>query len=67
MVCEHWGKYKTNNSRFRNQRGQNALKEMLQPLVMDVITDKNIRINTNPIEVYKVWVNQQESETGKTR
>ena len=52
---------------YRNQRGQNALKEMLQPLVMDVITDKNIRINTNPIEVYKVWVNQQESESGKTR
>lgn len=52
---------------FRNQRGQNALKEMLQPLVLEVIHDKKIRINTNPIEVYKVWVNQQESETGKTR
>lgn len=52
---------------LRNQRGQNALKEMLQPLVLEVIHDKKIRINTNPIEVYKVWVNQQESETGKTR
>ena len=39
---------------------------MLQPIVSEVIADKNIKINTNPIEVYKVWVNQQESETGKT-
>ncbi|XP_052795267.1 ras GTPase-activating-like protein IQGAP1 [Mya arenaria] len=50
----------------RNQRGQNALKEMLQPLVLEVIGDKNVKINTNPIEVYKVWINQMESETGKT-
>ncbi|KAH3838400.1 hypothetical protein DPMN_111809 [Dreissena polymorpha] len=48
---------------FRNQRGQNALKEMLQPLVENVVSDKGLKINTNPIEVYKVWVNQQESET----
>ena len=40
---------------------------MLQPIVSEVINDKNLKINTNPIEVYKVWVNQQESETGKTR
>ena len=38
---------------------------MLQPIVSEVISDKNLKINTNPIEVYKVWVNQQESETGK--
>ncbi|KAH3833286.1 hypothetical protein DPMN_106592, partial [Dreissena polymorpha] len=50
----------------RNQRGQNALKEMLQPLVENVVSDKGLKINTNPIEVYKVWVNQQESETGVT-
>jgi len=51
----------------RNQRGQNALKDMLQPLVVDVIADKGVKINTNPVEVYKVWVNQTESESGKTR
>uniref|UniRef100_A0A0B7B822 Ras GTPase-activating-like protein IQGAP1 n=1 Tax=Arion vulgaris TaxID=1028688 RepID=A0A0B7B822_9EUPU len=50
----------------RNQRGQNALKEMLNPLIMKVIEDKNLRINTNPVEVYKAWVNQTESNTGKT-
>ncbi|XP_048258787.1 ras GTPase-activating-like protein IQGAP1 isoform X2 [Haliotis rufescens] len=51
----------------RNQRGQNALREMLNPLITGVVEDKNLRINTNPIEVYKAWVNQTESETGKAR
>ncbi|KAL3866731.1 hypothetical protein ACJMK2_044012 [Sinanodonta woodiana] len=50
----------------RNQYGQGALKEMLQPLISEVVADKNLKINTNPVEVYKVWVNQKESETGKT-
>ncbi|BFY98703.1 hypothetical protein BsWGS_01743 [Bradybaena similaris] len=50
----------------RNQRGQNALKEMLNPLITKIIEDKNLRINTNPVEVYKAWVNQTESNTGKT-
>lgn len=50
----------------RNQRGQNALKEMLNPLITIVIEDRNLRINTNPVEVYKAWINQLESTTGKT-
>lgn len=49
----------------RNQRGQNALKDMLNPLITKVIEDRNLRINTNPVEVYKAWVNQMESSTGK--
>lgn len=52
---------------FRNQRGQNALREMLNPLITSVIEDRNLRINTNPVEVYKAWINQLESTTGKTR
>ncbi|XP_070211492.1 ras GTPase-activating-like protein IQGAP1 isoform X2 [Littorina saxatilis] len=50
----------------RNQRGQNALREMLNPLITGVIEDRNLRINTNPVEVYKAWINQVESTTGKT-
>ncbi|XP_025077670.1 ras GTPase-activating-like protein IQGAP1 isoform X2 [Pomacea canaliculata] len=50
----------------RNQRGQNALREMLNPLITTVIEDRGLRINTNPVEVYKAWVNQMESSTGKT-
>ncbi|XP_060062495.1 ras GTPase-activating-like protein IQGAP1 [Ylistrum balloti] len=49
----------------RNQRGQNSLREMLNPLVTEVIEDKNLRINTNPVDVYKTWINMTESETGK--
>lgn len=52
---------------FRNQRGQNSLREMLNPLIIEVIEDKNLRINTNPVEVYKAWVNQTETSTGVTR
>ncbi|XP_076443787.1 ras GTPase-activating-like protein IQGAP1 isoform X2 [Babylonia areolata] len=50
----------------RNQRGQNALRDMLNPLITGVIQDRTLRINTNPVEVYKAWINQLESTTGKT-
>lgn len=50
----------------RNQRGQNSLREMLNPLVTEVIEDKHLRINTNPVDVYKTWINMTESQTGKT-
>ena len=49
----------------RNQRGQNALREMLNPLITSVIEDRNLKIQTNPVEVYKAWINQVESTTGK--
>lgn len=49
----------------RGQKGQSSLRELLQPLVEGVLHDKNLSINTNPIEVYKAWINQMESETGQ--
>ena len=52
---------------FRNTRGQGSLRDLLNPLVKDVIDDKNLTINTNPIEVYKQWINQKETETGVAR
>ncbi|XP_058972434.2 ras GTPase-activating-like protein IQGAP1 [Pocillopora verrucosa] len=48
----------------RGTRGQSLLRELLQPLVEGVLNDKNLSINTNPLEVYKAWINQTESETG---
>lgn len=48
----------------RGTRGQSSLRELLQPLVEGVLNDKNLSINTNPLEVYKAWINQMESETG---
>ena len=51
----------------RGTKGQSSLREVLQPLVEGVLNDKNLSINTNPLEVYKAWINQMESETGEAR
>jgi len=51
----------------RNARGQGALRELLNPLVTTVLDDPSLHINTNPVEVYKQWINQTEAETGQTR
>jgi len=51
----------------RNARGQGALRELLNPLVTSVVDDTSLQINTNPVEVYKLWINQTEAETGQTR
>ena len=51
----------------RNARGQGALRELLNPLVTTVVDDNSLQINTNPVEVYKQWINQTEAETGQAR
>ncbi|XP_072167571.1 ras GTPase-activating-like protein IQGAP1 [Diadema setosum] len=49
----------------RGQKGQSSLRDILQPLVKGVMDNKNLNINTNPVEVYKQWINQMETETGE--
>ncbi|XP_014671830.1 PREDICTED: ras GTPase-activating-like protein IQGAP1 [Priapulus caudatus] len=49
----------------RKARGLSSLREPLNPLVTKVINDKTLNINTNPIDVYKQWVNNLESKTGQ--
>uniref|UniRef100_A0A8C4T022 IQ motif containing GTPase activating protein 2 n=1 Tax=Erpetoichthys calabaricus TaxID=27687 RepID=A0A8C4T022_ERPCA len=49
----------------RGARGQNALRQLLAPVVKEIIEDKSLSINTNPIDVYKAWVNQLETTTGE--
>jgi len=49
----------------RSGRGGCGLKELLGPLVKQVLEDTKLKINTNPVEVYKGWINQIESETGE--
>ncbi|XP_029657707.1 ras GTPase-activating-like protein IQGAP1 isoform X1 [Octopus sinensis] len=49
----------------RNPRGQSALRDLLHPLIKEVLDDKEFLINTNPVEVYKSWINQTESQTGQ--
>ena len=35
------------------------------PLVKQVLDNKDLHINTNPVEIYKQWINGKELETGK--
>lgn len=51
----------------RGARGQNTLRQLLAPVVKDIIDDKNLNINTNPVDIYKAWVNQVETATGEAR
>ncbi|XP_069793871.1 ras GTPase-activating-like protein IQGAP2 isoform X2 [Narcine bancroftii] len=49
----------------RGTRGQNALRQLLAPVVKEIMENKTLTINTNPVEVYKAWVNQMEMQTGE--
>ncbi|KAM6910752.1 ras GTPase-activating-like protein IQGAP3 [Xenentodon cancila] len=49
---------------YRHARGQNALRESLGPALQEVLLDKSLSIRTNPVEVYKTWINQTETQTG---
>ncbi|XP_038327980.1 ras GTPase-activating-like protein IQGAP2 isoform X2 [Canis lupus baileyi] len=49
----------------RGARGQNTLRQLLAPVVKEILDDKSLTINTNPVEVYKAWVNQLETQTGE--
>ncbi|XP_012593800.1 ras GTPase-activating-like protein IQGAP2 isoform X2 [Microcebus murinus] len=49
----------------RGARGQNTLRQLLAPVVKEIIDDNSLMINTSPVEVYKAWVNQLETQTGE--
>ncbi|NXT48342.1 IQGA2 protein, partial [Pluvianellus socialis] len=49
----------------RGARGQNTLRQLLAPVVKEIIEDKSLIINTSPVDVYKSWVNQLEMQTGE--
>jgi hypothetical protein len=40
------------------------IDEHLGPLIQQILDDKSLQINTNPVEVYKLWVNQLERQSG---
>ncbi|KYO41809.1 hypothetical protein Y1Q_0004502 [Alligator mississippiensis] len=50
---------------YRNARGQNALRQILEGPVQDVLQDKALNIRTDPVDIYKAWVNQTESQSGQ--
>uniref|UniRef100_A0A8C0FYJ1 IQ motif containing GTPase activating protein 2 n=1 Tax=Bubo bubo TaxID=30461 RepID=A0A8C0FYJ1_BUBBB len=49
----------------RGARGQNTLRQLLAPVVKEIMEDKSLIINTSPVDVYKSWVNQLEMQTGE--
>ncbi|MEQ2282850.1 Ras GTPase-activating-like protein iqgap1 [Ameca splendens] len=49
----------------RGARGHNTLRQLLAPVVKEIIDNKSLGINTNPVDVYKAWVNQLETATGE--
>ncbi|XP_076002971.1 ras GTPase-activating-like protein IQGAP1 isoform X2 [Genypterus blacodes] len=49
----------------RGTRGQNALRQILAPVVKEIIDDKTLNIKTDPVDIYKSWVNQMETQTGE--
>ena len=47
--------------------GQNILRDLLGPLVQEVLNNKDLTIITSPVDVYKAWINQMETKTGEAR
>jgi Ras GTPase-activating-like protein IQGAP1 len=45
-------------------QGQAALKDCLGPIIQRIVEDKKLSINTNPVEIYKAWINSKEVESG---
>ncbi|XP_047559972.1 ras GTPase-activating-like protein IQGAP3 [Lutra lutra] len=50
---------------YRNGRGQSALREILGRVIQDVLGDKTLSVHTDPVHLYKTWVNQSEAQTGQ--
>uniref|UniRef100_A0AAQ5XAE7 IQ motif containing GTPase activating protein 3 n=1 Tax=Amphiprion ocellaris TaxID=80972 RepID=A0AAQ5XAE7_AMPOC len=46
------------------RRGHNTLREALGPALQDVLQDRTLSIRTDPVDVYKTWINQTETQTG---
>ncbi|XP_037080487.1 ras GTPase-activating-like protein IQGAP1 [Pollicipes pollicipes] len=44
---------------------RHPLRPVLGPLVERVLSDRTLLINTNPVEIYRHWVNQQEAQSGQ--
>lgn len=52
---------------YRQAGGQSALRDCLGPVLQDLLLDPGLSIRTDPLEVYKAWINQAETQTGCRR
>ncbi|RLU14769.1 hypothetical protein DMN91_012656 [Ooceraea biroi] len=46
--------------------GQSSLKQILGPLIEKVLEEKDLCMETNPVDIYKLWRNQLEMESGQS-
>ncbi|CAF4793193.1 unnamed protein product [Pieris macdunnoughi] len=49
----------------RQLSGLNSLQTIIGPLVEKIIKDRELNIETGPIEIYKAWRNETEMKTGQ--
>ncbi|XP_052532419.1 ras GTPase-activating-like protein IQGAP1 [Tympanuchus pallidicinctus] len=49
----------------RGARGQNALRQILAPVVKEIIEGESLNVRTDPVDIYKCWVNQMGSQNGE--
>ncbi|KAL7978399.1 hypothetical protein Chor_014938, partial [Crotalus horridus] len=50
---------------YRNARGQNALRQILAEPVREVLQNRSLSIRTSPVEIYRGWINETESQSGQ--
>ncbi|XP_013931841.1 PREDICTED: ras GTPase-activating-like protein IQGAP3 [Thamnophis sirtalis] len=50
---------------YRNARGQNALRQILAEPVREVLQKRSLSIRTSPVEIYRGWINETESQSGQ--
>ena len=49
----------------RGERGQNVLRDLLGPLIQEVLDMKDLQLYTSPVDIYRAWINQMETQTGE--
>lgn len=52
---------------YRNAHGQNALRQILAEPVQEVLQNRSLSIRTSPVEIYRGWINETESQSGQQR
>ena len=51
-------------SLYRKHRGENVLRNLLNPTTEEFLQAKGLQLCLSPAEIYKSWVNRLETETG---
>lgn len=52
---------------YRHAGGQSALRDSLGPALQELLLDPGLSIRTDPLEVYKAWINLSETQSGCRR